>query len=109
MWTFGYAAWRIRDHLHVQRVIVHRDVAIFGHHEINSDDARIGGSDFEAEERLREDLLFRKAAQHLIEIADLDAARGRRIGCAAVLAFAAHGLGLIEVRAGDGDIIAQSC
>ena len=56
------------DHLHLHGVIVHRVVAVFGHDHVDSDEARIGHRQFEAENGLREDLLLGKAAQDLAEI-----------------------------------------
>ena len=52
------------DHAHVLLVVGHRDGAVFGHHEVDAHDARISGGHLKAEQRLREDLLLRKSAQH---------------------------------------------
>ena len=48
---------------------------------------------FKAEQRLREDLLRRKAAQNLVDVADLHLAGGRGLRGSAVLDLAALGLG----------------
>ena len=68
---------QVVEHLHLQVVVAHGDVAVLRHHEVDADDVGIGARDLEAEQRLREDLLRRKAAEHLIEEVNLDVA-GRR-------------------------------
>ena len=105
----GIKAMQEADHAHVQGVVVHGSVAVFGHHEIDADDARIGGGGFKAEQRLREDLLLRKAAENLVEIADLDAAGGSFVlfwpqcsRCGAVASAWSR------AGAGSGNVVAQA-
>ena len=66
IWTFGKRV-KEADHFHLQGVIGHGNVAVFGHHHIYADETRIGGSGFKAQQRLRQHLLLRKAAQNLIQ------------------------------------------
>src|ERR1700757_4271654 len=106
--NFGIEPVQEIHHAHVQRVIGHRIVAIFRHHEIYAGDARINRRDFEPEQGLREYLLFRKAAKHLIKEADFHVATWRSIGLTAMLAFISKLLGAIPMSAGDGDVIAQT-
>ena len=41
--NLGVDAVQIVDHLHLHFVIGHGEVSVFGHDEIDSDDARVGG------------------------------------------------------------------
>ena len=63
--------------------VVDGDVPVFGHDEIQANEAGIGGGEFEAEHDLREDGFVRQAAQNLIKVADGDAASGFGVGGAA--------------------------
>src|SRR5258708_32301813 len=63
------------EHAHLQGVIPHRRVSVFCHYEIDADDAGVRRNVFEAEKRRREDLLFGKTAQILIEEANLHPTR----------------------------------
>ena len=62
------------DKFHLQGVVGHRCVAVFGHDEIDADDAGIDGGGLKSEEGLGENLLAREAAKYLIEETDLDLA-----------------------------------
>ena len=79
----GIDAVQIIEHGHVLVEIVDGDVPVFGHDQVQSDKARIGRGEFEAEHDLREDRFARQSAQHLIEIADGDVASGFGVGGAA--------------------------
>jgi hypothetical protein len=72
----GVDAVEVVEHLHLEVVVAHGDVAVFGHDEVDADDVGVGGGDFEAEEGLGEDLLGWKAAEDLVEEVDGDAAGG---------------------------------
>src|SRR4029077_15992187 len=85
--NFGIEPMKKIDHSHLQRKVGHRDVDVFGHYEINPGDARINRRHFEPEQRLREYLLFRKAAKHLIKEANFNMAAGQSIGLSAMLAL----------------------
>src|SRR5262249_3770813 len=63
---------------------------------------------FKTEQRLREDLFSREAAQHLIEVANLHAATGEGSSLTAMLAFAPQSLGFIEMLRGDRNVFSQS-
>src|SRR5207302_4939455 len=95
-------------HAHVLFVISHRDSSIFGHYEVDAHHAHFGGGDFKAEQRLRKHLLFRKASQHLINIADLNFAGGSLLRLTAMFTPAAQTFGVIKFGAGDSDLVAQS-
>src|SRR5580700_1301636 len=69
---FGIDAVQVVEHLHVQLEIVHGNIPIFWHHQIQAYTARIRLRQFEAEKNLREDHLARQAAQYLIQIANLN-------------------------------------
>ena len=75
--NFGVHTMQKTDDAHLQRVFGHGDVAIFGHHEIDADDARVGGGGFKTEQSLRENLLGGKSAQNLINVTELHRAGGR--------------------------------
>jgi hypothetical protein len=72
--NFGIDAVQIIDHGHVLVEIVNGDVPVFGHDEIQADESRIGGSEFEAEQNLREDDFGAIRAAP-----DKDSGRSRRI------------------------------
>ena len=105
---FGVKAVQEADHAHLQCVIGHGNVAVFRHHEIDADDARVGGGDFETEKRLREDLLGRKSAQNLIEVAELHGAGGGWIRLVAAFGLAADGFGFIEIGARSCNVVSQA-
>jgi hypothetical protein len=65
-------AVEVVEHLHLEVVVAHREVTVFGHDEINSDYVGVRGSYFKAEEGLREDLLRWETAEDLIEPVDAD-------------------------------------
>ncbi len=71
-------------HLHLEMIVAHGRDAVLRLHEVDAADARIGGCQHESGQHFREGLLSRRLAQHLVEIADHDAA-GRwfriRIAC----------------------------
>ncbi len=69
------------DHAHVQGVIGHGSVAVFGHDEIDADVAGIDGGEFKTEKRLRENNFLWKTTKHLTEEADLHLTSGCRSGC----------------------------
>ena len=78
----GIDGVEVAEHLHLQRVIAHGDEAILGHDEVDADEPVVvridaGLDGFKAEQRLREDLFGRKAAQNLVDVADLHAGRRR--------------------------------
>ena len=54
----------------VQIEVVHWYVPVFGHHQIQSNKARVGLGELEAEHDLSEHHFSRKAAQHLVEVAN---------------------------------------
>jgi len=73
---------QILDHLHVQGVIAHGDKAVFGLDEVDAYPGRLmrvdaGLDGLKAEQRLREDPLWRMFAEDLVDVADLNPA-GRR-------------------------------
>src|SRR5580704_13250604 len=70
---------KVVEHLHLQVIVAHGEVAILGHHEVDANDVRIGGGDLEAKQRLRKDLLRWVAAKDLVEEVNLNVARRRSI------------------------------
>ncbi len=106
--NFGVHTVQEADHAHLQSVVGHGDVAIFGHHEIDADDARVGGGDFETEQSLRENLLGGKSAQNLVDVTELHGAGGGWIGLVAAFGLAADGFGFVEIGARYGDVVAQA-
>ena len=88
---------KIVEHFHLLFEIGHGFAAVFGHDEVDADDALgIGGNGFESEKRLREDLLVRKAAKNLIDEFLRDVAGGLRVGLAAVAELVARFFGFGE-------------
>src|SRR5580704_14688610 len=76
---------KIVEHFHLLFEIGHGFAAVFGHDEVDADDALgIGGNGFESEKRLREDLLIRKTAKNLVDESLRDVASGLRVGLPAV-------------------------
>ncbi len=63
---------------------------------------------FKAQQRLRKDLLRRKAAQNLVDIANLHLAGGRGLRSSAVLHLAALSLGRAHVLAVGSNFVAQA-
>ncbi len=86
-------AVQVVEHVHLQAVVAHGEIAVFGLDEVDADDIGIGGGQFEAEQRLREDLLGRFLTLDLIEEAHGDAGRRgwRRAGRSARGDCAARG------------------
>ena len=98
-----------RDHLHLQRVIVHGDVSVLGHHEINSGNARIGGSYFKAEQRLREYLLLSENREAPDRESEFPLCSRRSAGLAAQCSRSRRkSFGLIESARATFDIFAQT-
>ena len=100
---------QVVEHLHLEVVVAHGEIAVFGHNEVDADDVGIGRSDFKAEQGLGEDLLGRVAAEDLIKPVDVDVAGGRfgRRGVA-VLDAVAVGFGAGELLHVGGDFVAQA-
>ncbi len=96
------------EHDHLQVVVAHGEITVFRHDEVETDDSRITCGEFEAKERLREDLLGWKAAQHLVQVEDFYRASDAGLGCAAVLAFGAAGVDLVELFAIERDFCTQT-
>ena len=102
----GVDAVQVIEHEHLTVVLGHGHVGVFGLNEVDADDTGILRGDFEAEERLGEDLLRRKGAENLVEEADFDGAGACSASLAAVFDLVARGKGIIEFLAIDGDLIA---
>jgi len=96
------------DHLHVKAIVGHGDVAVFGLDEVDADDARVGGGEFEAEQDLCEDAVGRHGAEHLVEIPNLNRAGGLGVWLAALFEFIPFALRPIEVSADRGNCAAQA-
>src|SRR5580704_14032820 len=95
-------------HPHMELIVCHGCVSIFRYHVVDSDDSRIRTGGFEAEQGLREYLLFRKAAQYLVEVSDFHMTSGRCIGLPAVFAPRPLGLSLIQSGSGCCYVVPQS-
>ena len=101
-------AVQIVEHPHLQVVVLHGPIAVLRHHEVDTDHARIRHRRLEAEQRLREHLLRRKAAQDLKEVTNGYMARRSGVGLAAMLhAFAVPLLGG-EVLANGRHVVLQT-
>ena len=72
----GIKAVQVIEHGHVLAEIVGRDVPVFRHHEIESDEMRIGRGQFEAENDLGEYGFTGESAQYLVKVSDGDVASG---------------------------------
>ena len=104
---------QIVEHLHLQGVVAHGEVAVLGHDEVDADKAGLVGvhaclNGLKAEQRLRKDLLRRIAAQNLVDVADFHLAGGRGLWGAAVLDLAALGFGGAHFFAVGGHFVAQA-
>ena len=99
----GIDAVQVVEHLHVQIEIVHGHIPVFRHHQVETNEARVGLGQLEAEQDLREDLLPGKAAQDLIQISDFDGAAGIGLGRAATQNLAHGGFVAIQFLAGGGN------
>ncbi len=109
---------QVVEHLHLQGIVAHGDEAVLGLDEVEADEARFVSllacriharlDGLKAQQRLREDLPRRKAAQNLVDVADLDPAGGHGLGTAAALDLAALGLGGAHQFAIGGDFLAQA-
>jgi len=100
---------QVVQHEHLEVVVAHGEIAIFGHDEVEAYDVGIGGGYFEAKEGLREDLLRWVAAEDLVQPVDADVAGGGLAGAGvAVLEGVARGLGIGELFHIGGDFIAQA-
>src|SRR5882724_3944632 len=95
--NFGIEPMQKPDHAHLQLIVRHRNVAVFRHNEIDAHKPRVSGSQFETEDRLREDLLLREASQYLAEIADFHPASGTFVAFATMLALRTKCFRLIEL------------
>ena len=59
---------------HVQLIVVHGSVSVFGHHWIHCYHARICHCHFKTGKRLRENLLFGKTAINFVDVAHFEIA-----------------------------------
>ena len=101
------------EHLHVEGVVAHGDEAVFGHDEVDADEAGFVGVEglldgFEAEEGLGEDLLGRKAAKDLVDVTDFDLAGAEVLWGSAVLDLAALVFSGADFVAAGGDFVAEA-
>ena len=88
--------------------VAHRDVSIFGHHQIQADYARVSAGHFKARQNLCEDLFGRKAAQDLVKIADRHLATWIGLRGVAMQRFIGLGVGGIELLAAGGNHIGHT-
>ncbi len=84
------------QHLHLQAVVAHGNVAILGLDEVHAYPAWVGGGGLKAEQHLREDNLRRQAAQDLVNKANFDRACGLGVDVAAMLALFAVSFSAIK-------------
>jgi len=73
---FGINAVQVVEHGHVLVEIANGNVPVLGHDQVEPDKMRVGRRQFESEQNLGEHRLVRQSAQHLIDVADRDAASG---------------------------------
>src|SRR5579863_10689881 len=106
--NFGIDAVQVIEHGHVLVEIVDGNVPVFGHDQVQADEMRIGGSEFEAQQDLGEDAFAGQAAERLIEIADGNAASGFGGGGAALQFGAGAGVVLGQLFAGGGGDVFQT-
>ena len=58
---------QVIQHVHVQVEVMHRNVPVLGHHQVQADDPRIGLRQFEASQHLSKDRLAGQPAEDLIK------------------------------------------
>ena len=104
----GIDAVQVIEHGHVLVEIVNGNIPVFGHDQVQSHKARIGGGEFEAEYDLREDGCFGQAAQHLVKVADGDVAAGFGVGRTAFQFGAGAGFVFRQSLAGRGGDFLQA-
>src|SRR5580765_3471385 len=91
---------QIVEHLHVQVEVVAWNVPVLGHHEIESDEARIGLRELKAEHDFCEHHLAREAAQDLIQVVNRDLTTGIGMPGGASENFLFAGFVAVELCAG---------
>jgi hypothetical protein len=104
----GINTMQIVEHEHLTVVLGHGHVGVFGHDEVEPDDVWIGRGYFKSEKGLGEDLLWRKAAENLVEKANLDRTRSSGAGLATVFNLVARVEGIVQLFAIDGGLVAQA-
>jgi hypothetical protein len=98
-------AVEVIQHEHLAVIFGHGQVAVFGHDEVEAENARIDRGDFEGQEGLGEDLLRREASENLIKEPYLDGAGFDGVGSATVFDEFAGSESLIQLVAILGDIV----
>ena len=109
----GINGVQVIQHLHLQRVIAHGDVTVLGLDEIDAHPRVIvhvhaGLHGLKAKQRLRKHLLWRKGAQHLVDVPDLNRTRRRGLLRSAMFQHTPPSLGLALVVAVQSYFVAES-
>ena len=92
----------------MQVEVAHGNIPIFRHDQVQSNHARILGSQFEAGENLREHLLRQQPAQYLIQVANSNITSWGGRGRATRQLFLLNLFFFVEFAASAGDLIFQT-